>query len=102
MNKFSQLEKFAIAYSFVTRLNFLNSKDFSHALSLLCENISLPCFSQNCKIIDENNLSQTHTNNLVFISDEKYNIHGLFLTDSFLDRLGYANNNEPCFNFLCI
>ena len=68
---------------------------FSNLLRYICQQVGLECESQDLAVYDkeiklseikEDTLSKfTHSNNIIYLKDDKYNIDGLFYVDSCWD-----------------
>ena len=96
----SQLEKYTIAYSLITKKLYTKSESvqgsrnvisvltgdeivcagFASALATLCNKIGVPCTYRGCTV-EENNKLDSHAICTVRINDDKYNVHGLFNAD---------------------
>lgn len=117
----SPLERFMMAYDYVSTFVYQSNKeDFGSARSLVqilnsfdivcvgfadllccvCKELDIKVLSQDCKVGKVNHCN--HRNNLVFIDDDKYNVHGVFHSDSCWDSL--QPNKEPMqyYNFFLL
>ena len=85
-----------IIYHLTTSDEHLSQNDFAVTIKKYCDFLCIPCFLQQCIFSNKTN-SFKHTNNLVFIDDNKYDVHGLFYSDAYMDRCT-KSNSTPCFN----
>ena len=97
----SPLEKYMIIYHIISNDETLSENEYAITIKNYCDSFCVPCFLQN-NIISNQNDTALHTSNLVYIDDNKHNVHGLFMSDCFFDRAGYLGKNEPHFNTFLI
>lgn len=113
----SPLERFLMAYDYVATFMYkgndndvgksrslvqiLNGFDivcvgYAELLSCICKELGIRCISQDC-IVGDGVTIPNHRNNLVFIDDDKYNIHGAFHCDVCWDSL--REGKEPLMEY---
>lgn len=113
----SPLERFLMAYDYVSTFMYkgndndvgksrslvqiLNGFDivcvgYAELLSCICKELGIRCVSQDC-IVGDGVVFPNHRNNLVFLDDNKYNIHGAFHCDVCWDSL--REGKEPLMEY---
>ena len=113
----SPLERFLMAYDYVSTfiykgetkdvgnsrslIQILNGFDivcvgYAELLSCICKELGIRCLSQDC-IVGEGISIPNHRNNLVFLDDDKYNIHGAYHCDACWDSL--REGKEPLMEY---
>lgn len=126
----SPLEKYMLAYSLVSKRYYKLEKEgdstalsrniisvlnddyiccagFANTLANLCARIGIPCSTRTCAVWGSNELENTphwenHSNCIVRIEDDKYDVHGFFNADPTWDAIKskYADQiDEIDFNF---
>lgn len=104
----SPFEKYLIIYNFLTSKIYKENEEnrafardiiavmnsdsivcvgYSEVLKYLCDAVGIKCQTQNVTETKKNGEVIYHQNNLVYIDDEKYNIHGWYYTDSCWDSV---------------
>ena len=73
----------------VTNSEYIVCEGFANLLSYLSKNVGIDCFVQVLSL--ENETTNLHANNLVYIDDDKYDVHGLYYTDVTWDA-GYSRD----------
>lgn len=124
---FSQFEKFLLAYQYVANRVYKNAgkprwvpnimtsdnivcTGYANLLKYICDNIGIEC---QCQDLVVNHLKngevdkiEDHTNNVVYIKDDKYGIDGLFYCDACWDspkQGAFAQSYDVAFfNYCCL
>lgn len=122
----STIEKYFIVYKFVANrvykedVNFFNDEmrnwigvlssdnvicsGFASLLKCVCDRVFSPeeikCYTQGCTVFDDEGKSYgSHALNIVRIKDEKYNINGLFNSDSCWGAKSEENNMQGSYEY---
>lgn len=67
---------------------------YATVLKRLCDKLGIECAVQGCFAKDKYGRTINHANNLIYLKDKKYQIEGLFYSDSRMDCSNFASINE--------
>ena len=118
----SPLEKYLIIYTYLAnkrykreddKEEFYKSRDiisvmnsdyivcegYGNLMKYLCENVGITCIPEVINV--GNNTNNKHMNNLVYINDDKYDVHGLYYSDVTWDNVG-SNDGKKEYAFCLI
>ena len=118
----SPLEKYLIIYTYLANKKYKREDDenefykprdiisimnsdyivcegYGNLMQYLCQNVGITCIPEVINV--GNNTSNKHMNNLVYIDDEKYDVHGLYYSDVTWDNVG-SNDGKKEYAFCLI
>lgn len=120
----SPFEKYLIIYDFLTRkiyheneknkaksrdiIALMNGDDivcvgYAQLMEYICNAVGIKCYTQACKTYNKNDrFLANHENNLVYIDDDKYDIHGLYLSDACWDRVDEGKEDKRTYSFCLV
>lgn len=83
----------------VMNTDYIVCEGYANLMTYLCKNVGIKCFNQYLSV--NNNECNLHANNLVYIDDNKYDVHGLFYSDVTWDS-SMVNEKERSYTFCLI
>ena len=82
LKEFSKFEQFLFAYYITRQFN----KDNNYLLYRLTQKLQMPCLLQRILFLNNQGDSKNHSNILVYLKDDKYNVDGIYFSDPYLDK----------------
>ena len=76
--------------------DYIVCEGFANLMTYLCNNVGIFCIGQTLSVNNDN--CDRHMNNLVYIDDDKYDIHGLYYSDVTWDS-GHTTDWVKQYNF---
>ena len=65
--------------------DYIVCEGYARLMKYLCDNVGITCI---CQTLAINQGLEKHMNNLIYLDDDKYNIHGLYYSDVTWDNIG--------------
>ena len=81
----------------VMNSDYIVCEGYSRLMKYLCDNVGITCI---CQLLKNNDDQEKHMNNLVYLDDNQYDIHGLYYSDVTWDNIG--NDRNHTFTFCLI
>ena len=71
--------------------HYIVCEGYANLMKYLCDNVGIPCINQ---ILGLGKNSDRHMNNLVYLDDDKYKIHGLYYSDVTWDNVASTGGKK--------
>ena len=65
--------------------DYIVCEGYARLMKYLCDNVGITCI---CQVLAHHQGMEKHMNNLVYLDDDNYNIHGLYYSDVTWDNIG--------------
>lgn len=80
--------------------DYIVCEGYARLMKYLCDNVGITCI---CQTLTVNKGLEKHMNNLVYLDDDKYDIHGLYYADVTWDNIGnHGDTHTLAFSLVTI